>query len=89
MVKIVCIYLGDWWDIGHKTRMQIDEYFTSVNTSRTWYAFDPFILACQASQAFYLKDAKLGSSCQVVQKVTHRNIYDVSTVLEGDIDEDD
>jgi hypothetical protein len=42
----------------------------SVNTSRTWYASDPFILAYQASQAFYLKYAKLGNSWQVVQKVT-------------------
>jgi len=85
----VYLFECDWWDIGHRTRMEIDEHFTSVNTSRTWYASNPFILACQASQAFYLKDAKLGSSWQVVQKVTHRNIYDVPTVLEGEIEEDD
>jgi hypothetical protein len=69
--------------------MQTDEHFTNVNTSRTWYASNPFILPCQASQAFYLKDAKLGSCWQVVQKVTHRNIYNVSIVLEGEIEEDD
>jgi len=69
--------------------MQIDEHFMSVNTSHTWYASDPFILACQDSQAFYLKDAKLGGSWQVVQNVTHRNIYDVPTVLKGEIEEDD
>jgi len=69
--------------------MQTNEHITSVNTSRTWYASDPFILVCQASQAFYLKDAILGSNWQVVQKVTHRNIYNVPIVLEGEIEEGD
>ena len=59
-----------------------------MNTSRTWYASDPFILACQVSEVFYLKDPKLGGSWQVVQKVTNRNIYDVPTVLEREIEED-
>ena len=84
----VYLFECNWWDIEHRTGIQIDEHFTSVNTSLTWYAFDPFVLACQASQVFYLKDPKLGGSWQVVQKVTNRNIYDVPTVLEREIEED-
>jgi hypothetical protein len=33
-----------------------------VNISRKWYKFDPFILAYQVSQVFYLDDLKLGGS---------------------------
>ena len=41
-----------------------------------------FILACQASQVFYLNDTKLGNSWQVVQHMTHRNMYDIPTGIE-------
>jgi hypothetical protein len=54
-----------------------------VNTSRLWYEYDPFILACQASQVFYLNDTKFGSSWKVVQIMSHRNIYDIPIVSEG------
>jgi hypothetical protein len=84
----VYLFECNWWDVGHRTGIQIDEHFTSVNTSRTWYASDPFVLACQASQVFYLKDPKFGRSWQVVQKVTNINIYDVPTVLERKIEKD-
>jgi hypothetical protein len=32
-----CVYLFEcnWWDVGHRTGIQIDEHFTSVNTSST------------------------------------------------------
>jgi len=69
--------------------MQTNQYFTIVNTSLTWCEFDPFILASQASQVFYLNDIKLGGSWKVVQKMTHRNIYDIPIVLERDNEEDD
>jgi hypothetical protein len=85
------IYLFEcnWWNIGNRLGMQNDEHFTSVNTSRIWYEFDPFILACQASQVFYLNDPKFGSSWKVVQNISHRNIYDIPIVVEGESEEDD
>ena len=60
-----------------------------MNTSRTWYEYDPFILACQASQVFYLNDTKLGRSWKVVQNMSHRNIYDIPILPEGENEEDD
>uniref|UniRef100_A0A2N9G009 DUF4216 domain-containing protein n=1 Tax=Fagus sylvatica TaxID=28930 RepID=A0A2N9G009_FAGSY len=85
-----CIYLSAIGGIlGIERGMQKDEHFTSVNTSRTWYESDPFILACQASQVFYLNDTKLGSSWKVVQNMSHRNIYDIPIVPEGENEEDD
>jgi hypothetical protein len=55
-----------------------------VNTGRKWYESNPFILACQTVQVFYLDDLKLGGNWKVVQRMISRNIYDISTVQEGD-----
>ncbi|XP_062156838.1 uncharacterized protein LOC133864501 isoform X3 [Alnus glutinosa] len=85
----VYLFECDWWNTGIRTGMQTDQYFKTVNTSRTWYESDPFILASQASQVFYLNDIKLGGSWKVVQKMTHRNIYDIPTILERDNEEED
>ena len=78
----VYLFECDWWDIRDGTGIQRDEHFTSVNTSRTWYHFDQFILACQVSQVFYLNDTKLGSSRRMVQYMTHINMYDILTGTE-------
>ena len=87
--KHVYLFECNWWDIGNRTEMQKDEYFTSVNTSRLWYKSNPFILACQASHVFYLNDIKFGSSWKVMQIMSHRNIYDIPIVSEGENEEDD
>jgi hypothetical protein len=62
----------------------MDHDFMIVNTSHKWYESDPFILAAQAAQVFYLNDPKLGDSWKVVEKLTNRNIYDVPTIVERD-----
>ncbi|KAL8156481.1 hypothetical protein AgCh_001541 [Apium graveolens] len=55
---------------------------TSVNTSTDWYPTEPFILETQAQQVFYLRDIKLGSDWRFVQKVNHRNVYDIPELCE-------
>ncbi|KAF7144374.1 hypothetical protein RHSIM_Rhsim05G0147200 [Rhododendron simsii] len=62
-----------------------DEHFISVNASKTWYANEPFVLASQARQVYYLNDPKHGGSWQIVQKIRTRNLFDV---LEVDKDDD-
>jgi hypothetical protein len=54
-----------------------------VNTSRKWYQNDPFILCSQANQVFYLPDTDLGGHWRVVQKLGHRNIYDIPEVVQS------
>ncbi|XP_042973064.1 uncharacterized protein LOC122304867 [Carya illinoinensis] len=55
------LFKCDWWDIGDKRRgIQVGDHFTSVNTSRQWYKDEPFALASQALQVFYIKDPTLG-----------------------------
>ncbi|KAF5468939.1 hypothetical protein F2P56_013047 [Juglans regia] len=79
----VFLFNYDWWDIGkRRTGIQIDNHFTSINISRVWYKDDPFVLACQASQVFYLNDNELGGNWRVVDKITNRNIYDAPLMVE-------
>ncbi|XP_040990902.1 uncharacterized protein LOC121238122 [Juglans microcarpa x Juglans regia] len=67
-----------WFDVSDTIRgIHVSEHVTSVNMSRTWYKDDPFVLAYQASQVFYLKDTDLRGSWHIVQKITYRNVYDV------------
>ncbi|KAM1523267.1 hypothetical protein ACFX10_013309 [Malus domestica] len=47
---------------------------------------DPYVLATQAQQVFYIDDLKLGHPWKVVQKIQHRHVWDV---LEKDDDDDD
>lgn len=80
----VYLFECEWWDTGSTRGIKMDHDFTIVNTSRNWYESNPFILATQAAQVFYLNDPKLGDSWKVVQKLTNRNIYDDLIVVERD-----
>jgi hypothetical protein len=72
----VYLFECDWWDTGSNTQgIRKEQGFTIVNTSRKWYESDPFILACQAAQVFYLSDPKLGGSWKVAQTLINRNAY--------------
>lgn len=76
--KSVFLFKCDWWNVGNKkTGISVDQHFTSVNISKTWYEDDQFVLANQVSQCFYVSDTKLRGAWQVVQRVDPRNIYDV------------
>lgn len=66
--------------------MHIDLGFISINTSHYWYVDDPFILANQAQQVFYLNDPKYGMNWKVVQIDQNKRLWDVPEV--GDIGND-
>ncbi|KAM3357980.1 hypothetical protein P3S68_020911 [Capsicum galapagoense] len=57
--------------------MQEDKIFTSVCVKKIWYEHDPFVLATQAKQVFYIDDPKLGEDWRIVLKFQARQIYDV------------
>ncbi|KAB1227969.1 hypothetical protein CJ030_MR1G005024 [Morella rubra] len=64
-----------------------DKNFKSINTSRLWYLEDPFVLANQASQVFYLVDNLHGPTWRVVQKLSCRNAYDIPGLdPDGEVD---
>nr|GLL25436.1 uncharacterized protein LOC109154451 [Ipomoea trifida] len=60
--------------------IQHDGIVTSIKVSSFWYKNDPYVLASQAKQVFYLNDPKLGLNWRVVQQFQHRHIYDENEV---------
>lgn len=84
-VQLFSCYQFDVYDTTQ--RIHIGEHVTSANMSRTWYRDEPFVLAYQASQVFYLEDTKLSASWHVVQKITYKNVYEIpqlQTSFDGD-----
>lgn len=84
----VLLFKCDWWDLSKTKGMQKDEHkFISVNVTNTWYKDEPFSLACQADQVFYLKDVKFGNNWRVVERAQPRGNYDVPMEEAEDDDE--
>ncbi|XP_018846609.2 uncharacterized protein LOC109010287 [Juglans regia] len=74
----VYLFKCEWFDISDsKQGIRVEKHFISVNMSRTAYKDDPFVLACQASQVFYLKNCCIRGDWYIVQKVKGRNVYDL------------
>ena len=76
----VFLFKCDWWDVDHEGRgFQIDKYnYTSINVTEKWNTNEPFVLASQIEQIFYVNDTKLGSNWKVMVKTQSRELYDVS-----------
>lgn len=73
----VYLFLCEWYDLGKRRTIIKETHFTSVNVSGRWYKNDPYILASQAKQVFYLDDLKLGHNWKIVQRFNHRHVFDV------------
>ncbi|XP_060672399.1 uncharacterized protein LOC125422155 [Ziziphus jujuba] len=75
-----------WFDTNVKKKKMITEFqITSINVTSYWYKNDPFVLASQAKQVFYVDDYKMGQHWKVVRKVHHRHLWDFPDRLdEGD-----
>lgn len=85
--RSVYLFRCDWFDLaGRGSKIKDDGYFKSVNTSVLWFKNSPFILASQAETCFYLEDTKFGDPWKVVQKFSHRHVYDVPELEDGNDD---
>lgn len=58
-------------------------HLTCVNISRTWYDNDPFILAYQAQQIFFVHNTKNDDNWRMVQNMQHRCLRDIPKVEGG------
>ncbi|KAL0432043.1 UNVERIFIED_CONTAM: hypothetical protein Sradi_0830300 [Sesamum radiatum] len=69
----------DWWNLNDRSGIQMDKNssITSVNVCKTWYNDQPFVLAYQVRQVFYLQDLKLGKNWRIVEKTQPRGTYDI------------
>lgn len=78
----IILFKCGWWDVMSRLGMKKDEYgFTTVNFTRTLAANEPFILASQAQQIFYLQD-NMDENWRVVLKTQPRDLYDMGSEFE-------
>ena len=74
----VLLFKCKWFDTDpRKKRVLKDKNITSVFTNAEWYKDDPFILASQAQQVFYISDPLNGPNWSVVHTFTHRHVWDI------------
>ena len=88
----VVLFKCHWFNTNpHRTgSIKRNYHLISVETNTRWYDSDPYILATMAKQVFYLDDPKAGGGWKVVQKMDHRNIYDIpQKEISYDNDNDD
>ena len=74
----VFMFKCDWRDVFNRGKgIKTDIYgFTCVNFLRSLRSNEPFILASQAQQVFYVKDVS-DPNWYVVQKTHPRDLYDM------------
>ena len=84
----VMLFRCVWFDVYDKERgVKVDEYgFVSVNWQRLLKVNEPFVLANQASQVFYVDDLS-NKGWHIVQKVQPRDSFDVGEKIDGDLDD--
>ncbi|KAK4438800.1 hypothetical protein Salat_0214600 [Sesamum alatum] len=71
----VVLFKCDWY--GGKL-VQIDKYnCTSINVSKPWKTNEPYVLASQAQQVFYVDDIKLGNNWKVAIEFQARSSWNV------------
>ncbi|KAA0040145.1 transposon protein, putative, CACTA, En/Spm sub-class [Cucumis melo var. makuwa] len=74
----VCLFKCNWFDTDvKKNKFHCDLGFKIINTSHFWYTDDPYILATQAVQVFYIDDPKLRSIWKIVQIVQNKQVWDI------------
>ncbi|GJX80928.1 Myb domain protein 62 [Tanacetum coccineum] len=85
--KRVLVFKCDWFKVDDGKGIQVDKEsgVTSVNVSRKWYKDQPYILASQAKQVFYVPDLKLGINWNVVEKHVPSTLYDVPVHMEDEV----
>lgn len=85
----VHLFKCHWWDVALLGRgYKIDKYgFTSVNTHCALNTNEPFVLASQSEQVFYLKDM-VDKDWLVVVKTNPRDLFNMPEVEETVMNEE-
>ncbi|KAD6118922.1 hypothetical protein E3N88_10193 [Mikania micrantha] len=75
----IILFKCTWFDTDRRRKHVIFEpHFISIDTSRNAYKEDPFILANQAQQVFYVNDPlKPKSHRKIIERITHRHLWDI------------
>ena len=77
--NMAVLFKCDWWDVINIGRgIKRDEYgYISLNFTRTLSTYEPFVLASQAKQIFYVKNAN-ESNWHTVIEMQPRDLYQMS-----------
>lgn len=81
----VYLFKCHWWDVSRLGRgYKVDKYgYISVNTKSTLRRNEPFVLASQAEQIFYVQDLT-ESNWHIVLKTKPRDLFDMPLGNEND-----
>ncbi|XP_021739803.1 uncharacterized protein LOC110706214 isoform X4 [Chenopodium quinoa] len=76
--KRVVLFNSHWWDVSNFGKgIKVDKHnIVSVNTKRKLQTHEPFVLACQAQQVFYVRDG-FDPNWLVAIRTQARHSYDV------------
>ncbi|KAM6571477.1 hypothetical protein CsatA_015557 [Cannabis sativa] len=75
----VSLFECKWYNTNPLRKKTITENnITSINTRGYWYQDEPYILANQAKQVFYLEDPLRGRDWKVVEDISNRQIWDIT-----------
>ena len=84
----VLVFRCQWFKSMPNSNSIFDQYnMTSINIKSSWYEDQSYILATQARQVFYLPNLQRGDNWKIIQKVSHRHLYDIPVSTVDDIDE--
>ncbi|KAJ9547179.1 LOW QUALITY PROTEIN: hypothetical protein OSB04_019722 [Centaurea solstitialis] len=73
----VVLFRCKWFNTdSRKKRCITKNNITSISVNSGWFKSDPYILAIQAKQVFYIEDPSENHSWRVVEDVNHRKIWD-------------
>jgi hypothetical protein len=84
----VVLFRCKWFDTSRKSAIIEKNNIISIDVTRTYWDDEPYILATQAQQVFYLEDpSKNNNNWRVVEDVHHRRLWDhPSIAVANDID---
>ena len=80
VVLFKCIWYGDKYNAGRIVHVDKTTGATSSYTAKEWFTEEPFILATQAKQVFYIQDLVKGREWEIVQECNQRGIWDIPEV---------
>ncbi|KAI9126182.1 hypothetical protein K1719_002603 [Acacia pycnantha] len=82
----IYLFKCHWWDVAHYDKgYKVYKYgFTSINTQCSLQTNEPFILASQAEQIFYVDDL-VQPSWLVVVKTNPRNLFNMPIDKDNDV----
>ena len=85
----VTLFKCKWFNTDpRRKKIVIENNVTSINIGGEWYKDDPYILATQAKQVFYMDDLLRGNQWKIVEGVNHRQIWeaeDLEDVVDVDV----